>query len=198
MNTPNENVLVIRRSLFDQLGSFQGINFESGKYLDAFLSRGNNFFLSRPEAENNPAYKQIIPYALIAFGNSVVYYVRGKKAGEQRLVAKGSIGIGGHMNESDESLFALDEQAYRVGVEREVNEEFDDRIVALLNDDTTDVGRVHLAIVHVFKLAEPKVEKREAMITGLTFLTKEELVARRESLETWSQICVDSLDQLLL
>jgi len=204
MNAPNENVLVVRRSLFDQLGSFQGLNFESHKYLDAFLSRGNNFFLPRPEAENNPAYKQIIPYALIAFGNRVVYYVRGKKAGEQRLVAKGSIGIGGHMNESDESLFALDEQAYRVGVEREVNEEikidtqFDDRIVALLNDDTTDVGRVHLAIVHVFKLAEPKVEKREAMITGLTFLTKEELVARRESLETWSQICVDSLDQLLL
>src|SRR6266699_284281 len=204
MNTANENVLVVRRSLFDQLGSFQGLNFEPGKYLDAFLSRGNNFFLPRPEAENNPAYKQIIPYALIAFGNSVVYYVRGKKAGEQRLVAKGSIGIGGHMNESDESLFALDEQAYRVGVEREVNEEikidtqFDDRIVALLNDDTTDVGRVHLAIVHVFKLAEPKVENREAMITGLTFLTKEELVARRESLETWSQICVDSLDQLLL
>ena len=204
MNTPNENVLVVRRSLFDQLGSFQGINFESHKYLDAFLSRGNNFFLPRPEAENNPAYKQIIPYALIAFGNRVVYYVRGKKAGEQRLVAKGSIGIGGHMNEGDESLFALDEQAYRVGVEREVNEEikidtqFDDRIVALLNDDTTDVGRVHLGVVHVFTLAEPKVEKREAMITGLTFLTKEELVARRESLETWSQICVDSLDQLLL
>jgi predicted NUDIX family phosphoesterase len=204
MNTPNENVLVVRRSLFDQLGSFQGLNFESHKYLDAFLSRGNNFFLPRPEAENNPAYKQIIPYALIAFGNSVVYYVRGKKAGEQRLVAKGSIGIGGHMNEGDESLFALDEQAYRVGVEREVNEEikihtqFDDRIVALLNDDTTDVGRVHLGVVHVFTLAEPKVEKREAMITGLTFLTKEELVARRESLETWSQICLDSLDQLLL
>ena len=204
MNTPDENVLVVRRSLFDQVGSFQGINFESHKYLDAFLSRGNNFFLPRPEAENNPAYKQIIPYALIAFGNSVVYYVRGKKAGEQRLVAKGSIGIGGHMNEGDESLFALDEQAYRVGVEREVNEEikihtqFDDRIVALLNDDTTDVGRVHLGVVHVFTLAEPKVEKREAMITGLTFLTKEELVARRESLETWSQICLDSLDQLLL
>lgn len=204
MNAPNENVLVVRRSLFDQLGSFQGINFEPGRYLDAFLKRGNNFFLPRPEAENNPAYKQIIPYAVIAFGNSAVYYVRGKKAGEQRLVAKGSIGIGGHMNEGDESLFALDEQAYRVGVEREVNEEikihtqFDDRIVALLNDDTTDVGRVHLGVVHVFTLAEPKVEKREAMITGLTFLTKKELVARRESLETWSQICVDSLDQLLL
>jgi predicted NUDIX family phosphoesterase len=203
MNAPNENILVIRRSLFDQLGSFQGLNFEPQKYLDAFLSRGDNFFLPRSEAENNPAYKQIIPYALIAFGNSVVYYVRGKKAGEQRLVAKGSIGIGGHMNEGDESLFALDEQAYRVGVEREVNEEikintqFDDRIVAILNDDTTEVGRVHLGIVHVFKLADAKVEKREAMITGLTFLTKQELVTRRESLESWSQICVDSLERLL-
>ena len=204
MNAPVENVLVIRRSLFNQLGSFQGLNFEPQKYLDAFLSRGNNFFLSRSEAEITPAYKQIIPYALIAFENKVAYYVRGKKAGEQRLVAKGSIGIGGHMNETDESLFAMDEQAYRAGVEREVNEEikidtrFDDRIVALLNDDTTEVGRVHLGIVHVFKLAEPKLEKREAMITGLTFLSKEELLSRRETMETWSQICLDSIDSLLL
>ena len=203
MNPPEENVLVVRRSLFDQLESFQGLNFEPQKYLDAFLSRGNNFFLPRPEAEVNPAYKQIIPYALIAFENTMAYYVRGKKAGEQRLVAKGSIGIGGHMNETDESLFALDEAAYRAGVEREVNEEikiespYEDRIVALLNDDTTEVGRVHLGIVHVFKLAEPKIEKREAMITGLTFLRKEELLARRETMESWSQICLDSLERLL-
>lgn len=203
MNAPNENVLVIRRSLFDQLGSFQGLSFEPEKYLNMLLSRGNNFFFPRAQAESDPAYKQIIPYALVAFENKVLYYVRGKKAGEQRLVAKGSIGIGGHMNETDESLFAWDEQAYRAGVEREVNEEikidtqFEDRIVALLNDDMTDVGRVHLGIVHVFKLAQPKVEKREAMIRGLTFLTKAELMDRRESLETWSQICVDSLDRLL-
>src|ERR1700676_1096238 len=184
MNPPEENILVIKRSLFDQLGSFQRLNFEPRKYLDAILSRGNNFFLPRGQAENDPAHKQIIPYALIAFGNSVLYYVRGKKAGEQRLVAKGSIGIGGHMNEGDESLFALDEAAYRAGVEREVNEEikigtnFDDRIVALLNDDTTEVGQVHLGVVHVFKLAESKVEKREAMITGLAFLDKQHLMPR--------------------
>jgi predicted NUDIX family phosphoesterase len=203
MSLPIENVLVIKRSLFDELGSFQGLNFEAERYLKAILSRGSNFFIQRPEAEINPAYKQIIPYALITFESKVLYYVRGKKAGEQRLVAKGSIGIGGHMNETDESLFAMDEQAYRAGVEREVNEEirigtpFEDRIVALLNDDSTEVGRVHLGIVHVFKLKEPKVQKREAMITGLTFLTKEELMVRRESLETWSQICLDSLERLL-
>lgn len=201
--TPNENVLVIKRRLFDELGSFQGLNFAPGRYLDAILSRGNNFFLPRIQAESDPAHKQIIPYALLAFGHKVFYYIRGKKAGEQRLVAKGSIGVGGHMNDSDESLFALDEAAYRAGVEREVNEEvkidaqFEDRIIALLNDDTTEVGRVHLGIVHVFRLGEPKVEKREAMITNLAFLDKQELLERRDTLETWSQICLDSVERLL-
>src|SRR5438874_12016659 len=207
MSVPNEHILVIRRELFDHLLSFQGLNFEAQKYLEAFLSRGNNFFMERREAEFNPAYKQIIPYALIAFENKVAYYVRGKKAGEQRLVAKGSIGIGGHMSEEKDELlwnYQLDEAAYRAGVEREVNEEikidspFEDRIVALLNDDTTEVGSVHLGVVHVFKLAEPKVEKREAIITGLTFLAEDELFARRETMETWSQLCLDSLDRLLL
>jgi predicted NUDIX family phosphoesterase len=205
MNAPDEYILVVKRSLFDELGNFHGLNFEPRKYLDAILSRGNNFFLPRKQAENDPTHKQIIPYALLAFRDKVLFYVRGKKAGEQRLVAKGSIGIGGHMNQDDESLFnfAIDEAAYRAGVEREVNEEikidtkFDDKIVALINDDTTEVGQVHLGIVHVFKLAEPKVEKREAMITSLAFLGKNELMARRDSLETWSQLCIDSLDRLL-
>src|ERR1044072_8877514 len=123
MNTREENFIVTRRDLFDQLVGFHGLQFEPQKYLSSFLSRGNNFFVPRSEAEVNPQYKQIIPYAVIAFQNKIAYYVRGKKAGEQRLVAKGSIGIGGHMNETDESLFAMDEQAYRAGVEREVNEE---------------------------------------------------------------------------
>jgi predicted NUDIX family phosphoesterase len=203
MSAPNENVLVVRRSLFDELGSFHGLNFAPQRYLDAILARGNNYFLARAAAETDPTHKQIIPYALLACGDRVLHYVRGKKAGEQRLVTKGSIGIGGHMNDQDESLFAWDEQAYRTGVEREVNEEvligtpFEDRIVALLNDDTTEVGSVHLGVVHIFQLEEAKVQKREAMITNLAFLTKDELLERRETLETWSQICVDQLDRLL-
>src|SRR5437588_8592611 len=147
MAVTQENVLVIKRSLFDRLGAFQGLNFEPERYLGTLLSRGNNFFLSRSAAEVDPGYKQIIPYAILAHGDRVLYYVRGKKAGERRLVAKGSIGIGGHLNDRDESLFAWAEKAYRAGVEREVNEEirigtiFHDRIVALLNDDSTEVDR---------------------------------------------------------
>src|SRR3954467_1340058 len=104
----DENILVVQRALFDQLGSFQGLSFEVDRYLPALLARENNFFTARGAAETNPALKQIIPYVLLVQGGRVFHYVRGKKSGEQRLIAKGSIGIGGHMNDGDEHLFALD------------------------------------------------------------------------------------------
>lgn len=198
-----EMILVIKREVFDAAGSFHGLNFNVDRYLPLILSRQNNFFMARSEAEPNPKFKQIIPYAILVHGNKVLHYVRGKKAGEQRLVAKGSIGIGGHMNDQDEGLFALDREAYLAGVQREVNEElevgttFANQIVALLNDDTNEVGQVHLGVVHILRLAGPEVKKREAMITNLEFLSPDELRARRDTLESWSQICVDHLEALI-
>ena len=74
---------------------------------------------------------------------------------------------------------------------------YQNHIRALLNDDSTDVGRVHLGVVHVFELETAQVSKREAVITQLSFLTPAELQARNDHLETWSQICLASLDRLL-
>jgi predicted NUDIX family phosphoesterase len=202
MATSEEMVLVIRRALFEQLGAFQGLNPNVAAYLPALLSRENNFFLPRSTAETDPSHKQIIPYALLTHGGKVLHYVRGKKAGEQRLAAKGSIGIGGHLNDGDENLFSFDEAAYMAGVQREVNEELNvgcgyrNTVRALLNDDSNEVGRVHLGVVHVFELETAQVAKRESMITQLEFLTPAELHARRDQLETWSQICLDHLDAL--
>jgi predicted NUDIX family phosphoesterase len=121
------------------------------------------------------------------------------------LVAKGSLGIGGHMNNEDEDLFTqgVDRAAYNAGVQREIGEElkldtaYTNHVVALLNDDSNEVGKVHLGVVHVFKLESDHVSKGEAMITDLQFLDREQLAAKRESMETWSQICFDHLDQLL-
>src|SRR5687768_834109 len=104
----DEMILVVRRALFDQLGAFHGLCFEVDRYLPALLDRANNFFTARAAAETNAELKQIIPYVILTHDDRVLHYVRGKKAGEQRLVAKGSIGIGGHMNDGDEGLFALD------------------------------------------------------------------------------------------
>src|SRR2546430_9603216 len=111
MSPSQENILVVKRGLFDELGAFQGLNFEPQRYLGSLLSRGNNFFLPRAAAEHEPAHKQIIPYAIIAHRDRVLHYVRGKKAGEKRLVAKGSIGIGGDMKECDETLVCFGEEA---------------------------------------------------------------------------------------
>ena len=172
-----EMVLAIRRSLFDQLGAFQGLNFDVAHYLSPILARENNFFLPRSTAELDPAFKQIIPYVVLTHAGRVLHYTRGKKGGERRLVAKGSIGIGGHLNDADENLFSYDQRSYLAGVRREVDEElilqsgYQNHIRALLNDDSTEVGKVHLGIVHIFALDSSQVTKREAVITQLGFLT---------------------------
>ncbi len=203
MSYNNEHVLVVRRSLFDELGAFQGISTEVGKYLPQFLDPSQNFFLSRDAAETDPSHKQIIPYAIFHCQGKLLHYVRGKKSGEQRLAAKGSLGIGGHINSEDAEQASLERDTYLTGVEREINEElkldtpYQQRIVALLNDDSNEVGQVHLGIVHVFDLESEAVAPNEAPITQLEFLTRDELLARRDLLESWSQFCLDHWDELL-
>lgn len=198
-----EMVLVVRRSLLESLGIFQGLEFDIDRYLERILSREHNFFAPRSSAESDPSLKQIIPYAILVSEGRVLRYKRGKRSGEQRLVAKGSIGIGGHMNDRDEGLFALDMEAYLAGVQREIEEELivntplANRIAALINDDSNEVGQVHLGVIHVVELATPTAEKRESMILGIEFLTPEQLRAERDTLESWSQIAVDHLERLL-
>jgi predicted NUDIX family phosphoesterase len=205
MAIAGENVLVFSRSIFEQLGVFQGFNTGIDHYLPTILDKKNNSFMSRALAETNPAFKQIIPYVVITDGKSVLHYVRGKKAGEQRLVAKGSLGIGGHINDEDESLFAfgVDMQAFRDAVKREVCEElailgeFNARPVGLINDDSTEVGRVHFGVVHVMFCKPEEVKKNEQVITQVEFMPIKELKAKREQMETWSQLCLDNIDALL-
>jgi predicted NUDIX family phosphoesterase len=203
MAVADEKVLVFPRSLFEQLGVFQGFNADVGRYLSAILDTKNNSFQPRAQAETNPDFKQIIPYVVVTDGKSILHYVRGKKAGEQRLVAKGSIGIGGHINDEDHSLFAVGLQAFQEAVEREVREElsvegsFDAKPVGLINDDTTEVGRVHFGVVHLLFRTPDKVKKNEQVITQVEFVPIEELKAKREQMESWSQLCLDNLDALL-
>ncbi|HEY5792806.1 MAG TPA: hypothetical protein VIS74_05870 [Chthoniobacterales bacterium] len=189
-----ENVLVIKRSLFEELGAFQGFCAEAPRYLEKFLKRENNYFLPRSRAEEDPTHKQLIPYVVFTHANRILRYVRGAKSGEKRLVAKGSIGIGGHINDEDEGLFAFDDQAYAEAVKREISEElrlpggWTLRLAGLINDDGNEVGRVHLGVVHVCELPSGEVGAGEKAIAKLEFLTADELRAEEDALETWSQI----------
>jgi predicted NUDIX family phosphoesterase len=138
-------------------------------------------------------------------GGKYLSYVRGRRAGESRLVGLRSIGIGGHINPGDDMpLFSADLRgAYAAAVAREVAEEVcvearhTDHVAALLNDDSTEVGRVHLGIVHLWVLETPDVTKREQMITQMGFLSPAELEQVRDTLETWSRLCLERLGEML-
>jgi predicted NUDIX family phosphoesterase len=202
-----EEVLVVERKVFDEAGAFQGLATDVQRYLDKLFAPGVPRFIPRSKAEKDPSFKQIIPYVIMTCDGKFLSYVRGKKAGETRLVAKRSIGIGGHINPSEDmplygKLSETNLSIYRSAVKREVAEEvsietkYKDRIVALLNDDSTEVGQVHLGIVHLWTLDEPKVNKREQMITQMGFMTLPELQKVRDTMETWSQICLDGLAKM--
>ena len=199
----DESVLVIKRELFDEIGTFQGISTEIDKYLPAFLNPSNNFFIHRELAEDDPTHKQIIPYAIFEHGDKFLKYLRGKKSGEQRLASKSSIGIGGHINQDDFNSSSLEKDTYLTGIEREINEEliincdYNNLPIALINDDSNDVGQVHLGVVHLFDLESDQVEAGEANIENLEFLSSDDLLREKDNLESWSQICVDHLDEII-
>jgi predicted NUDIX family phosphoesterase len=194
-----EHVLVIPRSLFDQLGSFQGFQANAQHYMPALLDPANNFFMERPAAELDPTHKQIIPYSLFHYAGRYLCYTRGGKSGEKRLVAKRSVGIGGHINPVDQSQAHLGEQTYYNAVERELAEELQirspwkQRVIGLINDDSNEVGQVHLGVVHLFEMEGDDVSSNEDAIQDLGFIPLTELHAGAENLETWSLICVEHL-----
>ena len=200
-----EQVLVIERKVLEQVGMFQGLTFDVDNYLREFFVQGVPRFMPRSQVEENPAYKQLIPYVLMSYKDKYLSYVRGKRAGETRLVGNRSIGIGGHINpiDADNSpLFAYLYDNYLTAVEREVAEEVSvetshtDRIVALLNDESNEVGSVHLGIVHHWVLDAPNVSKREQMITQMDFMRPAELHEVRDTLETWSGLCLSRLTEM--
>jgi len=199
-----EQVLVVERKVLEQAGMFQGLTFETKRYLGRIFVQGIPRFMPRSQAEKNPAYKQLIPYVIMTYDGKYLSYVRGRRAGEKRLVGNRSIGIGGHINPGDDMpLFNADfYETYLAAVEREVAEEVSvetnhtDSVVAMLNDESNEVGRVHLGIVHYWILDAPKVNKREQMITQMTFMSPDELQEVRDTLETWSGLCLSRLAEM--
>ena len=197
-------MLVVERKVLEQAGMFQGLTFDVERYHRRLFVPGVPRFVPRSQAEADPTHKQLIPYVIMTHGGKYLSYVRGRRAGEARLVGNRSIGIGGHINPADDMpLFSADfHETYLSAVEREVAEEVSvdaghtDRVVALLNDDSNEVGQVHLGIVHYWTLETPKVSKREQMITQMAFVSPAELHEVRDSLETWSQLCLDRLDEM--
>lgn len=198
MNKLDEEVLVVSAQLLDRLGSFSGFTSEVGRYLPHLLDKANQSFVARRVCEDDPSLKQLIPYVLLVDRydrNRWFRYARGSGQTESRLHAMLSLGIGGHINRED----AVGEDLYRSGMQRELEEEMviagtsDEQIVGLIYDPDTAVGQVHLGIVHVIGVDASLTRNREDDMHECGFVDIDDIAARYDQLERWSQLAFDAV-----
>jgi predicted NUDIX family phosphoesterase len=198
-----EKVLVVPTAVFRELGYFQGFSVEVSRYLPRLLEGDQIEYLPRGRMEEDPSYKQLIPYVLFRWidddGNTQLFqYQRGGGMGERRLHAKRSVGVGGPISSLDAAAGHLS-HVYREGMQRELAEEvaidtpYTESIAGLINDDETPVGTVHLGVVHLCDVERPAITPREDDVLDAGFRPIGEILARLEEFETWSQIAVRAL-----
>ena len=196
-----ERVLCFERKLLEELGVFHGLSLEIEKYLPVVTCSSNILYLNRSDAEQDRRYKQLIPYVLVICNDKILRYRRGKGGGETRLHGLYSVGVGGHISEEDHGLFS-NALGYQEGMRRELLEEVAiDEVkeagVAVINDDSTEVGYVHFGVVHVLHVAVAGVAGRRSGIVAPEFVPIVEAVKDASGYESWSRFCLEHLDSLL-
>jgi predicted NUDIX family phosphoesterase len=191
-----ERVLVLPRSAVPGGCSFTGVRPAGAgdlAELRAAVARDGTY-LERPQAEEDPTFKQLIPYVVVRDAARVFLMRRTDAGGDPRLHGKASIGVGGHLNPVDHG-----EDPLMSGLGREWREELeadwrpDFRLVGLLNDDSNPVGAVHLGVVFTVEAEGRPVAVRERDKLTAELVAPEALSAVWDRLETWSQLVADAL-----
>jgi predicted NUDIX family phosphoesterase len=196
-----ERVLCFERKLLEELGVFQGLSLEIDRYLPVVTSPAHLRYLNRSDAEQDQRYKQLIPYVLLICGDKILRYRRGRGGQETRLHGLYSVGVGGHISEEDHGLFSTG-VGYQEGMRRELREEvavdeINETSVALINDDSTEVGYVHFGVVHVMHVADESIVGRRSGIVSPEFVSMTEAVTDASGYESWSRFCLERLELLL-
>ena len=196
-----ERVLCFERKLLEELGVFQGLSLEVEKYLPVVTSSSRLKYLNRTEAENDRSHKQLIPYVLLICDGKLLRYRRGRGGQETRLHGLFSVGIGGHISEEDHGLFSKN-LGYEDSMRRELLEEIavdeiEEAAVAVINDDSTEVGYVHFGVVHVAHVRDESVAGKRSGIVGPEFIPIREAVRDLSGYESWSRLCLEKVGLLL-
>ena len=196
-----ERVLCFERKLLVELGVFQGLDFQIEKYLPVITAPANIVYRNRSEAEQDKRYKQLIPYVLVMCHDRILRYRRGRGGQETRLHGLYSVGIGGHISDQDHGLFSKD-LGYQDGMRRELMEEVaienvNEAAVALLNDDSTEVGYVHFGVVHLVTVTHEAIVGRRSGIVAPEFVPLAEAVKDLAAYESWSRLCLEHIEVLL-
>lgn len=190
-----ENVLVVRTEKLKKY--IQGIDGMVDTDREALVDTiiNEHEFIPRPDAEVDPSYKQIIPYVVLRQGDKIFTTRRLNKGGEARLHGKVSIGIGGHINPVDETE---KEKVLMRGLERELDEEVyiekrgELKPVGVINNDSNDVGSVHLGLCFTMEVQGKVMVKETEKLEGL-WLTIPELMEYWDNMEEWTQIAINAI-----
>lgn len=194
-----EEVLVIPEARLLEMGAFSGFKPFCQQSFQSLMAPQFMQFRPRSTVEEDPSFKQLIPYVVLQCSLDgqphVFQYTRGKGQGEKRLHALRSVGVGGHISRED----AAGQDLYRSGMLRELTEEmiidcpYQEELVGFIYDDSNAVGRVHLGVVHRLTLDQPAARARESELTDSGFVSVQSLKTQWERLETWSQLCLANL-----
>jgi predicted NUDIX family phosphoesterase len=191
-----ERVLVLPRDRVPGGCDFTGVREASDETMAALhaATTAHGRFMHRPLAEEDPGFKQLIPYVVVRDGALVYLMERTAAGGDPRLHGKASIGVGGHLNPVDEGEDPLIDGLRREWAEELVADwEPQFRLVGLLNDDSNPVGSVHLGVVFEVEAQGRPVEVREHEKLAGRFATLAEVRAAWDRMETWSRLVADHL-----
>jgi len=187
----SEEVLVVPRAEIFPDGAWHGfIHEDPERYLSIIAARRQ--FRPRGEVEEDPDYQQIIPYLVFRHGDRYLLTRRLKQSSEKRLRHLYSLGVGGHINRVDVADEAADpvEEGLRREFEEEVVYEggWSHRLIGLINDDSNEVSRVHLALVFEVTGDRAEISIRETGKLEGELLRLEEMKIYYLDMESWSQL----------
>ncbi|MBA3236084.1 MAG: hypothetical protein H0T59_08855 [Chloroflexi bacterium] len=186
-----ERVFVVPRSTILSDPGWQGIRTDG---FDAFLAavEASGRYEPRDLMEGDPIFKQVIPYLVLRDDRRYFLMQRTTGGVDARLHGRYSIGVGGHLNPGDGGLLG--------GLRREWAEELvadfvpEFQLMALLNDDSTDVGSVHIGAVYLAEASGRPVAIRETDKLRGGFVDAAEVATVADRLETWSRFIFEHLE----
>ena len=202
MSKFDEQIIVVKRNiLFDNdKNAFNGFMHKNNiKGKDVFNALSEYEVKRRGDMEEDPSFKQLISYCLLENEKGeILVYERLSGGGEERLHGQSSVGVGGHMN----NVVGADSinEVLRVNAQRELEEEVglcqedsqNMEYLGFINDDTNEVGKVHMGIVFKITVHSNDVEAKETDTLKIRWAEKGSIESY-DDFETWSALILQDL-----
>lgn len=202
MSKFDEQIIVVSREILfnNEKNAFNGFLSKNDVQGEEIFDTFKNYEVKRRgDMEEDPSYKQLISYCLLENENDeILVYQRLSGGGEERLHGQSSVGVGGHMN----NVVGADSinEVLRVNAQRELLEEVglsEDRsqnmeYIGFINDDTNEVGKVHIGVVFKIKVKSSDVEVKETDTLKINWVSQDE-INDLNHFESWSALILKDL-----